>query len=50
MAKNSQLANKPQNVKRDEVLKRMLKMQPQPQKTSMTEVSQQLKFTDRKVF
>jgi len=47
--KTSHDVNNSQNANRDQVLKRMLKMPPQPQKKSTPEVSQQLKFANSKL-
>jgi hypothetical protein len=48
-SRNSQNANSPQNVERDEVLKRMLKTKPLPHgKFKKNENSQQLNFAHSK--
>jgi hypothetical protein len=46
LSKHSQDANKSQNVTRDDVLKRMLKMRPQPHKSKKFEADEQLDFAD----
>jgi hypothetical protein len=48
MTKNSQTANSTQNVRRDEVLRRMLKMKPQPHKSKKFGSCTSSNFADSK--
>jgi hypothetical protein len=49
VSKDSQNVNSSQNANRDEVLKRMLKMKPQPHKSKKFERSQRQIFTEAKI-